>query len=364
MTWKRRLYILLPVTIVTMGWLTITGAGTSFSEDERIPKIDVHAHYNHDRAYLASVLDAWNMQTVSVNVIRKPGQGREAWRAMLALHEQYPERILLCTAFDPFRIDEPDFAKQTIAQLKRDIKQGARMVKVWKVVGMEVQDESSEYVQIDDSRFQPIWDFLAKEDIPVLAHIGEPRAAWQPLNPESPHYGYYRDHPEYHAHRHPEIPRWEEIMAARDRWLAANPDLTVVGAHLGSMAYDVSEVAQRLDEYPNFYVDTAARFGDLINQPSETVRRFFIDYQDRILYGTDMGISTPEDSVSSDEIKSGRARLEQILSTHWRYLTSDEAFQFESPMASSDASIQGLNLPSEVVEKVYYRNAARVLHLK
>lgn len=364
MNWKRSIYSALALAVITMGALVGVKAERLFSKDDHIPKIDIHAHYNYDRAYLTPVLDAWNMQAVSVNVVRKPGQGRDAWQAMRALHEQYSERILLCTAFDPFRVTEPDFAEQAIAQLRQDIEQGARMVKVWKVVGMEVQDESGEYVHIDDPRFQPIWDFLVEEDIPVLAHIGEPRAAWQPLDPESPHYGYYRSHPEYHAYQHPEIPRWEEIMAARDRWLAANPELTVVGAHLGSMAYDVSEVAERLDAYPNFYMDTAARFGDLINQPSETVRRFFIDYQERILYGTDMGISAPEDSGSADEAEAGRVRVEQMLSTHWRYLTRGDAFLFESPMASSDAPIQGLNLPSDVVKKVYYRNAARVLDVR
>lgn len=363
MTWKQRTYILLSFCVLAVS-VFLTGCKSSASETERIPKIDFHAHYNYDRGYLSSVLDKWNMHAVSINVVRKPGSGRQAWRAMLNLHEQYPERIFLCTAFDPFRINEPNFAEEAIDQLKRDIGAGALMVKVWKVVGMEVRDQKGDYVQIDDPRFQPIWDFLAKEDIPVLAHIGEPRAAWQPLDPESPHYGYYKDHPEYHAYKHPEIPSWETIMAARDHWLENNPDLTVIGAHLGSMAYDVEEVAKRLDAYPNFYVDTAARFGDLFNQSSEKVRSFFLKYQDRIIYGTDLGIAVPEDSVSEATTESEQARMKEMLSRHWRYLTGRDSLYSDSPTASLDTTMQSLNLPLEAVEKVYYGNAARVLDIE
>ena len=99
------------------------------------------------------------------------------------------------------------------AEYGLDIAAGAKGVKVWKDIGMEVRDARGEPVQIDHPRFQPIWDFLAEQRVPVLAHIAEPLAAWRPLDPENPHFGYYSANPRYHAYLHPEIPRHEAIIA-------------------------------------------------------------------------------------------------------------------------------------------------------
>ena len=325
-------------------------------------KLDIHAHYTYGRDYLVPLLEAWNMQAMVVEVVRAGvDPARERWTAMRAHHAAQPERLLLGASFDASRIDEPDFADRVIAQLREDLAQGARMVKVWKEIGMVIRDAQGDYIQIDDPRFQPIWDFLMQEGIPVLAHIGEPRAAWLPLDEASPHYNYYKNNPQYHAYQFPEIPRWETIMQARDRWLANNPDLTVIGAHLGSMAYDVDEVARRLDQYPNFFVETAARFGDLARQPSDRVRAFFIRYQDRILYGTDLSTRAPASDPS--EAERERDRMDQRFLLHWRYLTRADTLEFSDYGIWYSATTPGLDLPREVVEKFYYQNAARLLGL-
>ena len=237
------------------------------------------------------------------------------------------------------------------------------MVKVWKEIGMGIQDASGTFIQIDDPRFQPIWDYLADRGIPVLAHIGEPRAAWLPLDERSPHFGYYRDNPQYHAYQHPEVPRWETIIEARDNWLARNPGLTVVGAHLGSMAYDVDEVAKRLEAYPNFLVETSARFGDLGLQPSEKVRAFFLRFPDRILYGTDAGISRPVEGRSAEALEAEKRHLRRQLLLHLDYLTGSDSLNFRDYGTSYDAPTRSLNLPEDVLRKFYSENAVRLLRL-
>jgi predicted TIM-barrel fold metal-dependent hydrolase len=315
-----------------------------------IPKIDFHAHYSTTHDTLVPTLARWNMRAVLVSVASSEAFA-ERWQGMQALHAAAPGRFVLCTTFDPFLFNEPDFVERTLAQLQADRAAGARMVKVWKNIGLELKDGDGQHVQIDHPRFQPIWDYLAAEGIPVLAHIAEPRAAWLPLDEQSPHYHYYREHPEYHAYRHPEMPRWEAIIAARDRWLAQNPDLVVVGAHLGSMSHDVGEVARRLDAYPNFYVETAARMRDLALQPSDTVRAFMMRFQDRILYGTDNNDNT----VAND-------RLDDVLAEHWRYLASPDAFYYGNPDYWG-TDTRGLALPADVLEKIYARNAEHVLGL-
>lgn len=178
--------------------------------------------------------------------------------------KSHPELFWLCSSLIGVGIDDPDFAKDNIERLQHEIDSGAKMVKVWKNFGMLTKDASGKFIQIDDSRLQPIWDFLTEKGIPVMAHIGEPVQAWRPLDdPNNPHYGYYSEHPEYHAYKLPEIPKYETIIAARDRWIANNPDLKILCAHFGSMSHDVDMIAERLDKFSNMYVKNAVDFLEL-----------------------------------------------------------------------------------------------------
>jgi predicted TIM-barrel fold metal-dependent hydrolase len=327
-------------------------AGAAEPTDIRaIPKVDVHAHYRTDHPELEPALEAWNARAVLVNVTGAERRIDEKWRDFLALRAAHPERFFLVATFDPFRLEEPDFIPGTIARLREQIAAGAKGVKVWKDIGMDVKDAQGRYVQIDDARFQPIWDFLVEQRVPVLAHIAEPLAAWQPLDSLNPHFWYYSNNPRYHAFKLPEIPRHETIIAARDRWLARNPRLTVIAMHLGSLEHDVGEVAKRLDAYPNLYVETAARINDLAMQPSDAVRRFMIHYQDRVMWGTDFG----EGAVS-------RAGLERSFSQHWRYYAGADTVTLGNPR-SWHRTVQGLALPRRTLEQFAHRNAERVLRL-
>ena len=316
-----------------------------------LSKIDVHAHYRTDNPELVAALAAWNARAVLVTVTGADRKIDEKWRDHLALRAAHPDRFFVVATFDPFRLEEPDFIPATIARLREQIAAGAKGVKVWKDIGMDLKDSQGRYVQIDDARFQPIWDFLVEQRIPVLAHIAEPLAAWQPLDSLNPHFWYYSNNPRYHAYTHPEIPRHETIIAARDRWVARNPRLTVIAMHLGSVEHDVREVAKRLDAYPNLYVETAARINDLAMQPSEEVRRFMIHYQDRVMWGTDFG----EGSVS-------REGLERSFSQHWRYYGGADTVTLGSARGWH-RTVQGLALPREALEQFAHRNAERVLKL-
>lgn len=323
--------------------------GRQETNPQALRKIDAHAHYRQNNDALIVTLDRWNMGAVLINVA-STGSIEEKWDDMIVLQTAHPGYFTLCATFDPFLFNEPDFAERVIAQLDETIEQGAKMVKVWKNIGMELKDESGVYVQIDHPRFQPIWDFLVEEGVPVLAHIAEPRAAWLPLDERSPHYYYYRDHPEYHAFQHPEMPRWETIIEARDRWIAQNPDLVIIGAHLGSMSHDVDEVARRLDAYPNFHVETSARIKDMAAQPSDKVRNFIIKYQDRISYGTDYSDGTVGDQLDSSLLR------------HWTYFTGSAPFYFGNP-ETWGVDTHGLDLPSDVRELFYHGNVERLLGL-
>ena len=176
------------------------------------------------------------------------------------------------------------------------------MVKVWKNFGMVTKNESGSFIQIDDQRLQPIRDFLVQAKIPVMSHIAEPKEAWLPLNPNVTHYGYYTNHPHYRAYNFPEMPTYETIIEGRNLWIAKNPNLQIMCAHLVSMPHDVDMVAERLDQFPNIVVKMGTRFRDLVRQDSRTVQAFFEKYQDRILFGSDYQNYADLNEISKEEL--------------------------------------------------------------
>ncbi len=328
-------------------------------------RIDFHTHLFYDRPFMIPLLDEWQMKVGIVNITGKKifdDSMDRRWLAMLAQRDRHPGRFFLCTSFDAESIERADFADRVVADLQRDIDLGAVMVKVWKDIGLDLRDRSGAYLMIDDDRFRPVWDFLAERGIPVLAHIAEPRAAWLPLDKKSPHYAYYSTHPQYHLYHHPEEPSWDALIDARDRWVERNPGLTIIGAHLGSMEHDVQAVAERLDRFPNFYVDTAERFGDLLIQPREAVRSFLLKYADRILYGTDVIWDKPAAVLTSTEMKEEEASYRALLETHWNYLAGSDTISIADKLLVP-LHVEGLNLPQHTLEAVYAGNARRLLHL-
>lgn len=258
-----------------------------------------------------------------------------------------PGHAKLCVTFSPFEFQQKDFAQKTIQQLRQEFAGGAVAVKIWKNIGMELKFPDGRYVMPDDPVFEPIYQAIAAEDKTLVAHVAEPSSCWQAPNPESPDYDYYKENPEWYMYLQRDHPRKEVILAARDRLLAENPKLRVVGAHLGSMETDVDEVPKRFDRYPNFAVDTAARMEYLMIQPREKVRNFLIKYQDRVLYGTDLEFLN--DESTADALKD----WQETYARDWKFLATDQILQYKG------RQIEGLNLPQPVLRRIFHDNAVR-----
>lgn len=318
----------------------------------KLPKIDVHAHYKYPRTYLPDFFERWNMKAMLVDVaIEKGDSVVNNFENYVAHYSQFPELFYLCTTFTAKGIENPDYADRIIAQLQQDIARGARMVKVWKNFGMVSQDSEGNYIQIDDPRLNPIWEFLAQNKITVLAHIADPEQAWRTLDdPNNPHYNYYNNNPQYHAYNFPEMPSYETIIAARDRWVASHPELKIIAAHILSMSNNIEAVAQRLDAYPNLSVELGARFGDLAMQDTDQVRQFFEKYQARILFGTDYGTGQEESQLSPEAVGAEEESLEASYQLLFDYLTKRDS------MVVRKQKTKGLGLPKEVLEKIFSKN--------
>ncbi|HEX6804672.1 MAG TPA: amidohydrolase family protein [Terriglobales bacterium] len=346
---------------ILVAW--VQGWGSSYGSKPSLPAaadlagfsalapIDAHVHLYKDDPAFGTLLKRLNLRVLDILVIddRDPyGKGLEPQRSdVLKVVHVTAGRALFCTTFSPYDFEDPGFAQRTIRQLDADFGKGAIAVKIYKVMGMEMKSKAGKYVMPDDPAFEPIYQSIAAHHHTVVAHIAEPDSCWQPPNPASPDYEYYQQHPEEYAYAHPEWPSKAAILAARDHFLAENPKLRVVGAHLGSMETNVDDIAKRFDRYPNFAVDTAARIVYLMMQPREKVRAFLIKYQDRVLYGTDLVVMPKDDSAKA------LAEWNDTYARDWKFFATNETFEVHG------RKVQGLELPEPILRKLYHDNAVR-----
>jgi predicted TIM-barrel fold metal-dependent hydrolase len=314
-----------------------------------VAPIDTHVHVYKDDPTFAAMVKRLNLRLVNICVIddRDPFfKGLEPQRSeVLKVRKITDGRAAFCTTFNPYGFEQPGFKEKTISQLNGDFANGAVAVKIYKVMGMEMKNKAEKYVMPDDPAFEPVYQDIAAHNRTVVAHIAEPDSCWQAPNPESPDYSYYKEHPQEYAYTHPDWPSKASILAARDHLLAANPKLRVVGAHLGSMETDVDQIARRFDRYPNFAVDTAARVQYLMMQPREKVAAFLMKYQDRVIYGTDLGLDANGDAAAA--LKEWQERYRR----DWKYFATDDWVDYNGK------KYQGLNLPQPVVHKIFHDNA-------
>jgi hypothetical protein len=311
--------------------------------------IDTHTHVAKDDASFHAMLDRLHMHILDILLVDDHDSYRRALEPQLGdalrVVRQNRGHAALCTSFDPFQFGQSDFPASAIRGLDRDFAEGAVAVKIWKNIGMELKDREGHYVLPDNPALGPIFKDIEKHNRTLVAHVAEPDEAWQPPNPNGLDYSYYNENPTWYMYRKRDAPNKQQLLQARDHLLAQNPKLRVVGAHLGSMEDDLDALAEQLDAYPNFAVDTAARVVHLVVQPSDKVREFFLKYQDRILYGTDLEFL--KDTAPHDAVKEWEAQY----AMDWRYFATKDVFAY------SGHKVEGLGLPQAVLRKLYHANA-------
>jgi predicted TIM-barrel fold metal-dependent hydrolase len=312
-------------------------------------KIDAHVHIRTEDPAIMEYALSEGFKLITINT-RSNSQEYIDEQAYFAgkMKELYPESISWLATFSMENFEESGWAEEVVQKLQENIDKGAVGFKVWKDIGMTFRDSLGRFVFLDDPLFDPILDFMSGSGLPLLTHIGEPKNCWLPIDSMTVNgdKSYFRENPQYHMYMHPEYPSYERLIQSRDNVLARYPDLKMVGAHLGSLEWDVDELAGRLDRYPNFAVDLAARVCHLQVQDREKVLEFILRYQDRILYATDM-------SVSGDNFEERRDWIENEWRSDWTFFATDSLLS--SPNVEND--FKGLDLSEEVLRKIFYTNA-------
>src|SRR6202046_1837464 len=348
---QARLFAVAPHSTAT----TFDRAVDSEAKDElrafaAMEPIDTHVHVFKSDPDFTDMLGRLRLHVLDINVADTQGiYGRlvtelERSRNFVQGSQGHAS---LCVTFSTFEFQQRYFAAKTIAELRQEFAAGAVAVKIWKNIGMELKRPDGRYVMPDDPVFEPIYQAIAAANKTLVAHVAEPTSSWKALDPDNPDYEYYKENPEWHMYLHPDHPRKETILAARDHLLEQNPKLRVVGAHLGSMETDVDEIAERFDRYPNFAVDMAARMEYLMIQPRDKVRNFLIKYQDRVLYATDLEFLNGQSAAEAE--KDWR----ETYTRDWRFLGTDQMLPYRG------RQIQGLKLPEAVLRHLFHDNAVQ-----
>ena len=313
-----------------------------------VKPIDVHVHvFKADPAFQA-MLERLHLKLMNILVMDDTLPYRKQLAPQVAVALQLAQNshghIAWCTTFDPYPFGSPNFSADAIQRLDKNFAQGALAVKIWKNIGMELKHDGK-FVMADDRQFEPIYKDIARHGKTLMAHQAEPDVAWGPPDPSDPSWSYYQENPQWFLYKKPGVPSKQEILQARDHVLEMNPNLRMVGVHLGSMEKDLDNIARHLDRYPNFAIDTAARMEYLMLAPHEKARAFLIKYQDRVLYGTDLDL-LPDANVAQD--------LKDWQSTYardWNFLATDQTLDYHGQQ------IRGLNLPPAVLRKIFRANA-------
>ena len=312
--------------------------------------IDTHTHiYKDDPAYLA-MLQKLRLHILDIVDVSDSGDperknlDKEEADVFAVIRDSHGHGAV-CTSFDPYRFNDANFVPAAIARLNQSFAKGAIAVKVWKNVGMEVKDAQGYYVLPDNPALEPIYKDIAAHHKTLLMHIADPDTAWNAPDRSQPDFRYYLEHPEWYMYKIPGSPSKDAILRARDHVLEMNPDLSIVGAHLGSMESHLNELAQHLDRYPNFAVDLAGRMPYFIAQPKDAMVAFITKYQDRLLYGTD------DTMYPQADVKTSAAHMEASYAKDWQYLATNDQLTYRG------RTVEGLGLPKSILEKIYHQNA-------
>ena len=307
----------------------------------KYPFIDVHNHQSigmspAELGRLVKDMDGLNMR-VMVNLSGTSGASLASGVKTAATQ---PGRLLVFANLDFSGIDDPGWGARAASQLEADVKAGAKGLKIFKNFGMTLKDGKGERVHVDDPRLDPVFEKCAALKIPVLIHTAEPASFFEPADRFNERWLELKQFPR-RARPPAEFPPWETLIGEQHHLFAKHPNTIFIDAHLGWMGGNLARLGKLLDERPNVYTEIGAVLAELGRQP-RFARDFFVKYQDRVLFGKD--IWEP--------------------SEYWVYFrvleTADEYFDYYRKRHAF-WKMYGLELPDDVLKKLYYKNALRIL---
>ena len=320
----------------------------------KFPFIDVHSHQynmpNQDLKELLGQMDNLNM-AVMVNLsgrgFKRTEDGgydvndSEYLKKAIDNAKAHGEgRLVVFTNISFNGVGNPDWTKKTIDQLEKDVKMGAQGLKIYKSLGFSVKDIDGDRVAVDDKRLDPIWAKCGELGIPILIHSADPKPFWEPHDANNERWLELKERPGRKRSDDDPAP-WQQIIDEQHNVFKKHPNTKFINAHMGWYANDLEKLGKLLDQMPNMYVGIGAVIAELGRQP-RMANRFFEKYQDRVLFG--------KDSWKPEEYP-----------TYFRVLETDDEYFPYYKKYHAYWKMYGLNLPDEILKKLYYKNALKII---
>ncbi|MFT7381368.1 MAG: putative TIM-barrel fold metal-dependent hydrolase [Roseivirga sp.] len=307
----------------------------------KFPFIDIHSHQwrmgQQDLNKLADEMDQLNMGLM-VNL--SGGSGKTIVDANENIKANQPNRFVVFANVDFNNVGEKDWGKRAAEQLERDFKAGAKGLKIFKSLGFSVKDINGKRVAVDDPRLDPIWAKCGELGIPVLIHTADPKPFWEPFDANNERWLELKTHPNRKRENDNPV-SWETLIQEQHNVFKKHKNTTFIAAHMAWYANDLAHLSELLDEMPNMMVEIGAVIAELGRQP-KFANAFLTKYQNRVLFG--------KDSYNPDEYP-----------TYFRVLeTQDEYFPYYKKYHAY-WNMYGLGLSDEVLKKIYYKNALRIV---
>jgi predicted TIM-barrel fold metal-dependent hydrolase len=295
-----------------------------------------------DVGALVALMDEVNVRSI----VNLDGRWGAELDANLGRYDRaYPGRFATFCRMDWDQCREPGWSERLVASLRQSARQGAAGLKIEKELGLRVREEHGTLLRSDDARLDPVWHEADELNLPVLIHVGDPAAFFEPADASNERLEQLLDNPDWHFHD-PSFPRLHELLDALEQTVARHPGTTFIGAHVACYPEDLQWVGRMLDSYPNLVVDIGARVPELGRQPRAT-RNLVLAHRSRVLFGVD------------------EFPTRETYSIYFRFLeTADEYFEHTDASGLAGMgrwAISGIDLPPDVLADVYHANASRVI---
>jgi predicted TIM-barrel fold metal-dependent hydrolase len=307
----------------------------------KFPFIDIHGHqYRMPEQDLAPVIAAMDTLNMGIMVNLSGRSGEELIKSVKNIKDHYPNRFVVFANIDFEGVGTENWTEKAVLQFEEDVKNGARGLKIYKSLGMRYKDSDGKRLAIDDIRLDPIWTKCGELGVPVLIHAADPKSFWDDFDGDNERWLELKTHPR--RKRSAQDPAsWEQIISEQHHMFKKHPKTVFINAHMGWYANNLGKLSELMEEIPNMNVEIGAIIAELGRQP-KFANKFFEKYQDRILFG--------KDSWKPEEFP-----------TYFRVLeTADEYFPYHKKYHAFWA-MYGLDLSDEVLKKVYYKNALRIV---
>jgi len=286
--------------------------------------------------------------------------GSRAFAATLHVKHWLKDQFAFFVNVSWDRVEEPGWGEFEADRLRREVGFGAKGIKFFKAMGLGARDADGKLIPIDDPRFDPILETAASLNVVVAIHVGDPKAFFEPPTPQNERYDELKLAPDWSFYGG-DYPPLMDLWKQTERLVARHPKTTFLFIHLG-LSEDLAYMGKLLDAHPNVYVDTSARVPEFGRHPVDQVRAFFLKYQDRILFGTDLAISPGYWQLGSvSETPVGFEDAVKFYQAHFRFFETDlKGIDHPTPIQGR-WKVNAIHLPHPVLRKLYYSNAEKLI---